>query len=153
MGIDTALVRPGSAWTAVDIERFLGEAEMPARIACIAGNGAPLVCSLWYLYADGALWCATQRQASVVSMLRREPRCGFEIAGDAAPYRGVRGQGRATLVPAEGPAVLARLVDRYVRSRDSSFARWLLKRQSDEVAISIGFEWLTSWDFTARMTR
>ena len=153
MGIDVALVRPGSAWTAGDIERFLVETEIPARIACTAGNGVPLVCSLWYQYSDGALWCATPRRADLVAMLAREPRCGFEIAGDAAPYRGVRGQGRATLVPAEGPAVLGRLVDRYVRNRDSGFPRWLLKRQSEEVAIRIDFQWLTSWDFTARMTR
>lgn len=153
MGIDAARVRPGSAWTAGEIERFLGEAEIPARIACIAGNGAPLVCSLWYQYADGALWCATRRGADVVAMLAREPRCAFEIAGDVAPYRGVRGQGRATVARADGPEVLGHLVDRYLRSRDSKFARWLLKRQSDEVAIRIDFEWLTSWDFTARMTR
>lgn len=153
MGIDAKAIRPGSAWSVAGIERFLGEAEIPVRIACIAGNGAPLVCSLWYLYAEGALWCATRQDADVVAMLGREPRCAFEIAGDAPPYRGVRGQGRATLSPGDGAGILGRLVDRYVGDRRTHFARWLLVRQDREVAIRVDFEWLTSWDFTARMSR
>lgn len=153
MAIDPATVRPGSAWTAGQIEHFLGETRIPARVACITVSGAPLVCSLWFLYEADALWCATRQDADVVAMLAREPRCAFEIAGDAPPYRGVRGQGRATLSSGDGAGILGRLVDRYVDDRRTHFARWLLARQDREVAIRIDFEWLTSWDFTARMSR
>ena len=67
------------------------------------------------------------------------------------PYRGVRGQGRAELSRADGPAVLLRLIDRYLHSRDSTFARWLISRQQDEVAVRIEPDWLTAWDFSGRM--
>lgn len=153
MSIDTSVLRAGSAWSADRIEQFLNEAKIPARFAFVARSGAPLVCSLWYLYQDGALWFATQRDARIVAMLEGEPRCGFEVAGDAAPYRGVRGQGRATLVAERGPAVLEQLVDRYLGTRESKFARWLLARQQQEIAVRLDFTWLTSWDFASRMTR
>lgn len=144
-------IRPGSAWSAAEIDSFFREAAIPVRLACLATNGSPLICSLWYLYDDGAVWCATQRDARLVSWLQADPRCAFEVAGDDPPYRGVRGQGQAALSQADGPAVLGRLIDRYLGTRDSGFARWLLSRQHDEVAIRIDPEWLTSWDFTRRM--
>ena len=63
------------------------------------------------------------------------------------------GGGAVTLSPADGPAVLLRLIDRYLHRRDSEFARWLIARQEAEVAVRIEPDWLTSWDFSARMNR
>ncbi len=125
--------------------------EIPVRLASLSAGGAPLLCSLWFLYDEGAIWCATPRTAKVVELLQHDPRCGFEVGGDLMPYRGVRGQGSATLSRADGPATLLRLIDRYLHSRDSGFARWLIARQDAEVAIRIEPAWLTSWDFSARM--
>jgi nitroimidazol reductase NimA-like FMN-containing flavoprotein (pyridoxamine 5'-phosphate oxidase superfamily) len=148
-----SLIRSNSAWSAAEIESFLLRNEIPVRLACLSGSGAPLLCSVWYLYDDGGIWCATQRGALLVKRLENDPRCAFEIAGDLPPYCGVRGQGRAVLSPADGPAVLLRLIDRYLHGRDSEFARWLMARQDAEVAIRIEPDWLTSWDFSARMKR
>ncbi len=147
-----SVIRSTSTWAAPQIEQFLLDANIPVRLSCLSGNGAPLICSLWYLYDDGAVWCATQRSAQISKLLRADPRCAFEVAGDAAPYRGVRGQGRVTLSEAAGPALILRLIDRYLQRRDSAFAQWLIARQNDELAIRIEPQWLTSWDYTARMT-
>ena len=67
------------------------------------------------------------------------------------PYQGVRGQGQVTLLQAEGEAVLRRLIERYLGTQDSEFARWLIQRAETEVAIRIQPNWLTSWDFSGRM--
>ncbi len=134
------------------IDHHLREAVIPLRLACVAPDGAPLVLSLWYLWRDGAFWCATSPRAHVVKLLRDEPRCGFEVAGDAPPYRGVRGQGRADLVPEIGGSILEALVDRYVGTRESLFARRLLSRRNDEMAIQISPTNISSWDFARRMS-
>ena len=123
---------------------------VPVRFACLSG-GAPLICSLWYLYEDGKFWLATQKGASVVNFVRANPNCGIEVAGEQPPYRGVRGQGVARLDAAAGPAILERLIHRYLGESDSSFARWLLSRRNDEIAIEVDPIWLTSWDFSPRM--
>jgi nitroimidazol reductase NimA-like FMN-containing flavoprotein (pyridoxamine 5'-phosphate oxidase superfamily) len=145
------LIRSTSAWSATEIRQYLAVAEIPVRLACLATGGTPLLCSLWFLHDDGAIWCATPRTARLAVLLERDPRCAFEVSGDLMPYRGVRGQGTARLSRADGPAVLLRLIDRYLHGRESGFARWLISRQQDEVAIRIDPAWVTAWDFSARM--
>ncbi len=146
------VIRKTSAWSSAEIGAFLQDARIPLRLACATLDGTPLICSLWYLHDAEGLWCATQKRAHLVRLLRRDAHCGFEVAGDTMPYRGVRGQGEARLSENEGPAVLLRLIDRYLGQRDSGFARWLIARSHDEVAIHIRPAWLTSWDFSRRMT-
>lgn len=145
------MIRSNSVWNLQEIERFLAAQRIPIRLACLTSGGGPIVCSLWYFWADDALWCATQQTARVVQYLDRNPRCGFEIAPESPPYKGVRGQGKATLSAERGGDVLSRLIDRYLGPDDTEFARWLLDRSASEVAIRIEPTWLTSWDFSRRM--
>jgi len=145
------VIRANSAWSEQKIGSFLSEQRIPIRLACLTPGGGPIVCSLWYLYEDGALWCATQKTAKVAAYLERHRVCGFEISPEAMPYKGVRGQGKAALVAERGLDVLQQLIDRYLGTRESDFARWLIRRASREVAIRIDPIWLTAWDFTPRM--
>ena len=145
------MIRSTSAWDDHQIDRFLADTVIPIRLACIDRDGEPLISSLWYLYSEGALWCATQQSANLVAFLEAEPRCGFEVAPEAMPYRGVRGQGRVSLSAAQGPDILLRLIDRYLGNRKSSFASWLIARSATEVAIRLEADWMTSWDFSKRM--
>jgi len=140
-----------SAWSLEEIERFVDGQRIPLRLACLTARREPLVCSLWYVYEDRSFWLATQKSARVARNLERHPLCGFEIAPETPPYKGVRGQAEARLLPERGPEVLARLIDRYLGGRDSDFAKWLMARSDREVAIRLVPTWLTSWDFSARM--
>lgn len=149
-----SMVRPNSAWDRVQIDSFLIDTVIPVRLGTLTSDGRPLVSSLWFLYEDQALWCATQASSSVASLLQQTPECGFEVAPEQMPYRGVRGQGRAELLPEQGLPLLLKLVDRYLGTRDTEFAQWLIKlAQKDEVAVRIELEWLTAWDFSDRMSR
>lgn len=133
------------------IDAHLRETVIPLRLGVVSASGHPLVLSLWFTWQDGALWCATSPRARIVALLRRDPRCGFEVAREAPPYCGVRGQGVAELVPERGGEILDALVDRYLGTRESPFARWLLARREGEMAIRIPPARITSWDFRARM--
>lgn len=138
-------------WSAERIRAHLEETVVSLRLAVLSASGHPRVVSLWYLLDEGALWCATAGTSRVARWLEREPRCGFEVARDEPPYRGVRGAGMARLGKARGEEILCRLLDRYLGSRETPLARWLLSRASQEVAIRIEPERLTSWDFSRRM--
>lgn len=144
-------LRAGGAWSVAETEAFLAGAVIPVRLAAIGMHGIPLVVSLWYLYEDGCLWCATQRDARVARLLAADPRCGFEVAPEAPPYHGVRGQGRAGLRREGAQALLGRLIDRYLGDRDTPIARWLLDRAVNEIAIRIEPSWIAVWDYRARM--
>ncbi|MCL4686917.1 pyridoxamine 5'-phosphate oxidase family protein [Myxococcota bacterium] len=139
-------------WSRARIDAHLERTVIPVRLACATQAGHPHVLSLWYLWRDGAVWCASGADAQVIRWLRAEPRCGFEVARDDPPYHGVRGRGHASLDPARGPELLGELVDRYLGTRASGFARWLLSRADDEIAIRITPQRLLSWDFTERMS-
>ena len=133
------------------IVAYLEAVRIPLRLSCLTTSGWPFVLSLWYLHDAGRLYCATLATAHVVDNLRREPRCGFEIAADQPPYCGVRGRAMAEIDPALGLDVLGRLLDRYLGSRDGSLARRLLARSQDEVAIVLTPVQVFTWDYRQRM--
>lgn len=139
-------------WDETQITGYLADSAIPMRLAT-SGSQAPIVQSLWFAFADDALWCCTRADALLTRRLRRSPNCGFEIAGDLPPYKGVRGTGVAELhSSAKAATVLPRLIDRYLGDRDAPLAAWLMSRIDDEVAIRIGSLRVTSYDFTARMS-
>lgn len=138
-------------WTAQQVAAFLDTAAIPLRLGVVSPGGSPLVLSLWYLRRDGCLWSATSSSARVVAHLEREGRCGFEVAADAPPYRGVRGSGRVSLRREGARELLRDLLRRYQGRDDGPLGRWLLGRTTPEVAIRIEPTWLVSWDYRARM--
>jgi hypothetical protein len=138
-------------WNKAEIAGFLAESCIPLRLAVTDSTGGPRVISLWFLPDADALWCATQATAQVVRFLGAEPRCGFEVAGDAPPYRGVRGTGIASLHPERGEDVLRRLLERYRIAPESPLATGLLAKADREVAIRIAPSRISSWDFSVRM--
>lgn len=144
-------VKVSGPWSQERVQEHLECARMPIRLAFTNASGFPIVASLWYLHRDGGLWCATQPDAALARFLARDPRCGFEVAGDLPPYRGVRGWGLARIVPGQGPKILRALIERYLGDGEASLARWLLSRAESEVAVCIDPERLVSWDFSERM--
>lgn len=151
MNHPTRTPRLRGPWNGPAMADFLDASRIPLRLACTGSRGFPVIASLWFLPEGLRLWCATPASSAVARHLARDPRCAFEVAGDAPPYRGVRGQGRAELHPDRGREVLGLLVDRYLGSRETPLARWLLGRGVPEVAIALEARQLTSWDFTRRM--
>ncbi len=138
-------------WAPDAIEAFLEGCTVPLRLACNGRSGHPVLASLWFVPEGERLWCATQSSARVVTLLASDPRCAFEVAPDTPPYRGVRGQARAEIVPERGEEILRKLVARYLDEPEGAFAQWLLDRASSEVAIAISPDRIRSWDFTSRM--
>ena len=138
-------------WSLDQIDLFFEQTCVPIRIAANGASGHPLLVSLWFVPLEGKLWCATQRSAHLVTLLRQDPRCAFELALESPPYRGVRGPGMARLNDDRGEEVLQLLIDRYLGDSSSQLARYLLGRVENETAISIEPQTLTSWDYRARM--
>ena len=138
-------------WSQQQITQFFEEVRVPLRIACNGLSGTPVLASLWYLPEDGRLWCATQSQSSAARLIAQDGRCAFEVSLETIPYRGVRGQGSATLDPSRGEEVLRRLIDRYIAGTAPQLAQTLLQRLDTETAIVITPDTLVAWDFTERM--
>jgi len=135
----------------VSIEHFLQESKIPLRLSCVMESGWPAVLSLWYLFDGGSLFCATPETARIVSYLRAEPRCSFEVASDQPPYCGVRGRAIAVIDRERGVEILERLLFRYLGDVDNPLAKKLLGRTGFEVAIRLEPQNFYTWNFTNRM--
>jgi nitroimidazol reductase NimA-like FMN-containing flavoprotein (pyridoxamine 5'-phosphate oxidase superfamily) len=134
-----------------EIAKYLSEIKIPIRLACITDAGWPLVTSLWFVFMNNKLYCATQRTAKVIEFLSQNPRCGFEVASDQPPYRGVRGKGRVKLSEEMGPKVLRTLMERYHIRKDSTLGKFLLSNLNNEIAIEIEPISIFRWDYSDRM--
>jgi nitroimidazol reductase NimA-like FMN-containing flavoprotein (pyridoxamine 5'-phosphate oxidase superfamily) len=141
------------AWDRAGVAAFLTDARVPIRLACRTPAGALWMLSLWFDFDPEAerFVCATAATADVVEYLRADDAVAFEVSTNDPPYRGVRGNGRATVDPDEGKAVLRSLLERYLGGTDSALARRLLDPARDEVRIRIDPDRLYSWDFSERM--
>lgn len=139
------------AWRLGQVEEFLGSAILPIRLSTVGGDGFPRVVSLWFLYRSPEICCVTHESSKLVRLLRKDPRVGFEVAPDAPPYHGVRGQGTAEMQALGKDPALEQLITRYVGDTESDFARWLLSRSPEELIIRVTPHSLYSWDYRKRM--
>ena len=110
-----------------------------------------------YTYLNEKVYCATQNTAKVIKYLRKNPKCGFEVAGDSFPYRGVRGYGKASIVENKGEEILHMLIQKYLMGKETTISsklnELLLSKEhlQNEVAIEIIPAALFKWDYKKRM--
>lgn len=139
------------AWTLDEVETFLSEVTVPLRIGCRTPTDDPWMLSLWFRYADGTFECATGADADVVQYLDHDPTVSFEVSTNEPPYRGVRGNGTASIADDEEKAVLRELLERYLGGTKTPLAEQLLSPDRREVRIEITPNRLHSWDYSDRM--
>lgn len=138
-------------WDLIQVEAFLTHEVIPVRLGTVGRTGA-MVQSTWFYYEDGFIWCSTQSDSVLLRRLRHDPRAGFEVAPDAAPYHGVRGRAIAEISHVGAAEVLDRLVEKYIDNPSSNMARWMRSRRTNEVALRLNPLTMHSWDHSARVT-
>lgn len=134
-----------------DFEIYLKSIKIPIKLACNTKSGWPIIVSLWFLYENGNLYCATQKTAKIVSLLDKDPKCGYEISDDAMPYCGIRGRAIANIEKDLGKPILRRLLERYLGDLENPLANKLIARIETEVAIVLEPVSVYHWDFSTRM--
>lgn len=139
------------AWSETRLEAFLEESRIPIRIATHRRDGSLWMVALWYRYRNGTFECATGANAHIVQFLESDPQVAFDVSTNDPPYRGVRGNGTATLTADEEKTTLRALVERYLGDTESPLAEWLLSDAREEVRIRIQPNEMYSWDYTDRM--
>ena len=97
-----------------NFDEVVSDKKIPIRLACIKPSGMPSILSLWYVQINGKIYCATQKNAKIISYLEKNPLCGFEIAGDKPPYKGTRGEGTAKIIEERGNEILQTLMQKYL---------------------------------------
>jgi len=144
-------MEPTGAWDRERTETFLRSETIPIRLSCHTQADVLWMLSLWYLYRDDALWCATSASADVVDYLTGDDRVAFEISTNDPPYKGVRGNGTASIEADPDKTLLKELLERYLGGTDSPLAERLLSPERDEVRIRIDPAKMYTWDFSERM--
>ena len=133
------------------VESFLTESTIPVRLGCRTPNDRLWIVALWYRFDGGSIQCATAAQADIVRYLQRNPDVAFDVSTNDPPYRGVRGNGTASVDADPEKEVLRGLLDRYLGGDESPLARRLLSDDRDEVTITVEPESVYGWDYSERM--
>lgn len=139
------------AWTENQLNDFLTEERIPIRLATQRGDGSLWMVTLWYRYQNDSFECATGANADLVRFLQNDSEVAFDISTNHLPYRGVRGNGTATMTPDMNKATLRALIERYLGDTDSLLAKWLLSDDREEIRIRVDPNEMYSWDYTDRM--
>ncbi len=134
-----------------NIDEFIPDSKIPIRIAFMKSPTVPAVISLWYICNNDKIYCATQKTAKIVSYLKKNSTCGFEIAGDKPPYKGVRGEGTIQILNETGPYVLDLLIEKYLGEKESKLSKFLRNNSKTEVAIEITPQKIFDYDYSKRM--
>lgn len=146
MGVHTG------TWTDGELEAFLHESKIPMRIATHRPDGSLWTVALWYRYRKRCFQCATSADADIIRFLKSDPEVALDVSTNDPPYRGVRGNGTASLSPDRNKTTLIELIERYLGDTESALAKRLLADDRDEIQIEIRPRQLFSWDYTERMT-
>ncbi len=133
------------------INTFITDVKIPIRLGFINSNNIPGIISLWYVCHEEKIYCATQKTAKIVSYLEKNPACGFEIAGDKPPYKGIRGEGTVKILNETGPFVLDLLIQKYLGEKESTLSKFLKDNSKTEVAIEITPQKIFHYDYSKRM--
>jgi len=133
------------------INRLIPDLKIPIRIAFMKSTDLPAVISLWYVCNDGKIYCAAQKTAKIVSHLKKNLLCGFEIAADKPPYKGIRGEGTVQILNETGEYVLELLMKKYLRGKESTLSKFLRDNSKTEVAIEITPQKIFHYDYSKRM--
>ncbi len=127
-----------------DMVQFLISSDIPVRLSCLSSSNWPMVVSLWYVYKNEKLYCATQNTSKIIGYLKHSPKCGFEIAGDHASIHNDKGED-----------ILRMLLEKYLKGKETSVLYRLLlseKHLQNEAAIEIVPVRTFEWDYKKRMS-
>ena len=139
-----------SAWNQQELRDFLVSSKIPIRIS-VLDDEYPLICSVWFECLDEKLVIVSHEDSKLAKTLLRQRKCGFEIATNDPPYKGVRGKADV-VAEAEGSGdTLRRVIQRYLGGTNQKLASWLLSRVEHEVKFTLHPTWVTSWDYGERM--
>ncbi|QWC20300.1 pyridoxamine 5'-phosphate oxidase family protein [Halorubrum sp. 2020YC2] len=144
---------PTGPWDRDRVDEFLAAARIPIRLGCRTPSDRPWIVSLWFAWdpdAD-AIRCATSASADLVEFVEHDESVSFDVSTNDPPYKGVRGRGRATVVPDEDKRLLRSLLTKYLDGTDNPTAERLLRPDREEVEIRIEPERLHAWDYSERM--
>ena len=134
-----------------EIDRLIPDSKIPIRIAFMRSLFLPSVISLWYLCNGDKIYCATQKTAKIISYLKKNSTCGFEIAADKPPYKGIRGEGTVKILNQTGAYVLDLLIEKYLGEKESELSKFLRNNSKTEVALEITPQKIFHYDYSKRM--
>ena len=98
--------------------RSLLEAPSPAVLATYRRDGSVHVSPVWFRWGDGAFELVIAEGDVKLGHLRRDPRCTLVVFETVRPFRGVKVQGEAELVPGDVTEARIEIAGRYLGAAD-----------------------------------
>lgn len=137
------------AMTDAELDDFLSQRGLVARLSTINPDGTPHTMPIWYEWRDGEILVSTQIIQRKVKNMQRDPRVTILIDTSDFPYKGVMIYGEATLDYDDAVSKRISIFERYFGDRDSAedYARKLADKWQP-VLVRIKPTNIISFDYT-----
>jgi PPOX class probable F420-dependent enzyme len=89
----------GRAFTTEELDAFLTERKLIAKIGTVNEEGWPQLSPVWYSWDGSSFLVISKERTGMVRNLRRDRRCGLLVDNYELPYARVSVQGEAEFLP------------------------------------------------------
>ena len=137
------------AMTDKELDEFLDQPGLVARLSTINPDGTPHTMPIWYEWRDGEIRVSTQVIQRKVKNMLRDPRVTILIDTCDFPYKGVMIYGEASLDQEDAMSKRISIFERYFGDRDAAedYARKLADKW-EPVMVRIKPSKIISFDYT-----
>jgi nitroimidazol reductase NimA-like FMN-containing flavoprotein (pyridoxamine 5'-phosphate oxidase superfamily) len=147
----------GMGMTESQAKRFLAESRSVIKLGTMDASGEPNVHPVWYCFEprDLGLYALVGSSTKKLENIRRTGMVYFLVDQDFWPYRGVRGKGKAEVLPVgeEAVAIVDRMLARYIKKDHPMHAYFTdSTREGRYVVVKIIPRYFSTWDY-GRMDR
>lgn len=114
----------GRGMTDAEINDFLTQEPIFAKIATTSADGWPVISPLWFSWDTKAFLIISKERTSLVRNLRRDPRCGLLVDNPTLPYKRVSVLGSVEFLPEsfDWETAARKMVRRYLGSDGMAYA-------------------------------
>lgn len=136
----------GRGFTNEELDEFLMNGRIFAKIATTMEDGWPVISPVWYEWDGESFLIVSKANTSMVKNLRRDQRCGLLVDNPELPYKRVSVRGTARFLPDdfdwESPA--REMVLRYLGPEGMAYAEATF--QFARVPFRVFPDKLSSWN-------
>ena len=139
-----------------EIVEFLTTSKKNLQLGTIDEKNEPNIHPVWFLYQNGAIYCATEKKSKKYQNILKNNLVYFSVDEDNSEFKGVRGKGSVLIRDDinQNLPIAKKIMIKYTGSTDNEIAKFLLDgvRNGFSVILELTPKYYSTWDHSTGIT-